>query len=248
MIRRIAGTWFNSSFIMKELRFFYNPEPRDCELPEEEAGHAVRVLRLTTGDEIWIMDGKGTFYQCTITETTKKRCLYQIDASLPQQPEWEGRIHLAIGPTKNMDRMEWMAEKVTEIGLDELTFLNCEWSERRVIKTERIEKIVVSAMKQSRKSRKPKVNEMTDIMDFIREMGEEKGQKFICHCHEGERPLLKDLYQGGDVTVMIGPEGDFSPEEVEAAEKAGFVAVSLGSSRLRTETAGMVSVCGVRYY
>lgn len=232
---------------MKEQRFFYNSEPLSGELPEDEAGHAVRVLRLTTGDEIWVMDGKGTFYQCTITEVTKKRCLYHIDSTLPQQPEWPVRIHLAIGPTKNMDRMEWMAEKVTEIGLDELTFLNCKWSERRIIKTDRIGKIVVSAIKQSRKSQKPKVNEITDVVEFIENVGRtSKGQKFICHCHEGKKPLLKDMYSGGDVTVMVGPEGDFSLEEVKAAEAAGFVAVSLGNSRLRTETAGMVSICIIR--
>lgn len=229
---------------MKELRFFHNPEPRSGELPEEEACHAVRVLRLGAGDEIWVMDGNGTFFRCTITETTKRRCLYRIEETMPQSREWEGHIHLAIGPTKNMDRMEWMAEKVTEIGVDELTFLNCAWSERRNVKEERIEKIVVSAMKQSRKGWKPTVNGMTDVADFIKETGERHpGQKFICHCHEGEKPLLHDLLQEGDVTVMVGPEGDFSKEEVELAEKMGFVSVSLGTSRLRTETAGVVGVC-----
>lgn len=229
---------------MKELRFFYNPEPECGELPEEEAGHAVRVLRLNGGDEIWVMDGKGTFFRCTITEATKKRCLYNIEESLPQTPEWKGHIHLAIGPTKMMDRMEWMVEKITEIGIDEITFLNCTWSERRVMKEERIEKIVVSAMKQSRKGWKPRVNGMVDVSEFIKNTADNStGQKFICHCHEGEKPLLKDMLKDGDVTLMVGPEGDFSKEEVELAEKMGFVSVSLGTSRLRTETAGMVGVC-----
>lgn len=140
-----------------------------------------------------------------------------------------------------MDRIEWFAEKATEIGFDELSFVNCRFSERKVIKTERIEKIVVSAVKQSLKARKPLVNELTDFGKFIQQKFE--GQKFIAHCYEGEKPLLKDvLIPGKDAVVLIGPEGDFSPEEVQKAEAAGFQAISLGKSRLRTETAALVAV------
>ena len=140
-----------------------------------------------------------------------------------------------------MDRIEWFAEKATEIGFNELSFLNCRFSERKVIKTERIEKIVVSAVKQSLKAYKPVVNEM---MDFSRFMEKDfSGQKFIAHCYEGEKPLLKDvLVPGQDALVLIGPEGDFSMEEVQKAKAAGFRAISLGKSRLRTETAALVAV------
>ena len=227
---------------MKEIRFFYNADPHSGELPEEEAAHALRVLRLSVGDEIWIMDGNGTFFRCTISECTKKRCLYSILETIPQDRQWKGHLHLAISPTKNIDRMEWLAEKATEIGFDELTFLSCRNSERKTVKDERIEKILISAMKQSHKSGLPKWNGMMDFDTFITLHAERDVQKFICHCWEGEKVVMKDQIKEGDAIVMIGPEGDFSKDEVEKAEKAGFVATSLGSSRLRTETAGLVAI------
>jgi 16S rRNA (uracil1498-N3)-methyltransferase len=145
-----------------------------------------------------------------------------------------------MAPTKNMDRNEWFAEKATEIGFDELTFLNCRFSERKVIKAERIEKILVSAIKQSLKANLPVLNEMTDFDKFISR--DFPGQKFIAHCYEGEKPLLKDvLRKGEDAVVLIGPEGDFSPEEVEKALSKGFQPISLGKSRLRTETAALLA-------
>ena len=138
---------------MKETHFFYVPDARTAvELPEEEAQHAVRVLRLKEGDEMMLMDGQGTFYQALVTMATNKRCCYQIAAVQPQKRAWNGHVHLAIAPTKMIDRMEWMSEKATEVGFDELTFLNCRFSERRMVKLPRIEKIVVSALKQSRKA------------------------------------------------------------------------------------------------
>ncbi len=234
---------------MKEVRFFYAPDaPLAIELPEEEAAHAVRVLRLEQGDELMLVDGKGTFYKAVITETTKKRCMYRITETMPQQRQWKGHLHIAMAPTKNMDRTEWFAEKATEIGFDELTFLCCKYSERKVIKTERIDKILVSAMKQSHKAEKPCLNEMVDFMDFIAR--DFAGDKYICHCYGedndvelGSKKLLKDvLRKGGDALVLVGPEGDFSVDEVVAAEKAGFIPVSLGNSRLRTETAALVAV------
>lgn len=234
---------------MKEVRFFYTPDaPAAIELPEEEAIHAVRVLRLEQGDELMLADGRGIFYKAVITETTKKRCLYRITETMPQQRQWKGHLHIAMAPTKNMDRTEWFAEKATEIGFDELTFLCCKFSERKVIKTERIDKILVSAMKQSHKAEKPKLNEMLDFMDFI--ALDFPGDKYICHCYGeenevelGNKRLLKDVIKkGGDTLVLVGPEGDFSVDEVVAAEKAGFIPVSLGESRLRTETAALVAV------
>lgn len=224
------------------MHVFYTPDiVVDGELPEEEAGHCLRVLRLGVGDEVMLTDGKGFFYKAVITAATGKRCQVKVVETIGQAPLWNGRLHLAMAPTKNMDRIEWFAEKATEIGFDELSFVNCRFSERKVIKTERIEKIVVSAVKQSLKARKPLVNELTDFGKFIQQKFE--GQKFIAHCYEGEKPLLKDvLIPGKDAVVLIGPEGDFSPEEVQKAEAAGFQAISLGKSRLRTETAALVAV------
>ena len=242
---------------MKEERFFYDPLVSG-ELPQEEAHHAVKVLRLQVGDEMWLMDGKGTFYRATITAATGHRCLYRIEESLPQEPAWQGHLHLAMAPTKLMDRVEWFAEKATEIGFDELTFLDCQFSERRVVKEERIDKILVSAVKQSRKAWKPQLNGMQKFRDFIRQ--EREGDKFICHCHLSEEftaagystgdssfftlhsSLFTSLRPGVPSTVLIGPEGDFSIEEVKLAMEHGYRAVSLGRSRLRTETAALVAV------
>lgn len=223
------------------MHVFYTPQIQTCaELPEEEAAHAVRVLRLQAGDEVMLTDGEGSFYRAEITTATNKRCLVRVLETQPQAPLWSGHLHIAMAPTKNMDRTELFAEKATEIGFDELTFLNCRFSERRVIKTERIAKILVSAMKQSLKARLPRLNEMTDFDRFVTQPF--TGQKFIAHCYEGEKPLLKDVVQHGeDALVLIGPEGDFSPEEVEKALANGFRPISLGRSRLRTETAALVA-------
>ena len=232
---------------MKEERFFYDPQVSG-ELPSEEAHHAIRVLRQQVGDEIKLMDGKGTFYRAVITAATGHRCLYRIEETLPQQPAWQGHLHLAMAPTKLVDRVEWFAEKATEIGFDELTFLDCQFSERRVVKEERIEKILVSAMKQSHKAWKPMLNEMKRFGDFIKQ--EREGDKFICHCYDmkdveqnSSKPLLMEvLRRGVDTTVLIGPEGDFSLDEVRLALQNGYHSVSLGRSRLRTETAALASV------
>lgn len=224
------------------MHVFYTPDIQTSpELPEEEAQHCVRVLRLSAGDEITLTDGNGNFYRAEITASTNKRCLVKILKTIPQEPLWSGHLHIAMAPTKNMDRNEWFAEKATEIGFDELTFLNCRFSERKVIKTERIEKIVVSAIKQSLKARLPKLNEMIDFDKFIAQ--EFTGQKFIAHCYEGEKPLLKNVLKSGeDALVLIGPEGDFSEEEVTRAIEKGFRPISLGKSRLRTETAALMAV------
>ena len=244
---------------MKEERFFYDPQ-LNGELPQDEAHHAVKVLRLQVGDEMWLMDGCGTFYRAVITAATGHRCFYRIEETLPQKPAWQGHLHLAMAPTKLMERVEWFAEKATEIGFDELTFLDCQFSERRVVKEERIDKILVSAMKQSRKAWKPLLNcstkqndsknGMRRFRDFITE--EREGDKFICHCYnENEelrmkdevKPLLFDVLRPGiPSTVLVGPEGDFSIEEVLMAMQNGYRSVSLGKSRLRTETAALVAV------
>lgn len=223
------------------MHIFYTPDIKNnLELPEEEAKHCLKVLRLTQGDEIMLTDGTGNFYNAEITTATNKRCLVAIRETIYQEPLWKGYLHIAMAPTKNMDRIEWFAEKATEIGIDELTFLNCRYSERKVIKTERIEKITISAMKQSLKARLPKINDMTAFDAFINHTTAE--QKFIAHCYAGEKPLLKDVLKPGkDTVVLIGPEGDFSEEEVQKATDKGFIPISLGKSRLRTETAALVA-------
>lgn len=249
---------------MKEVRYFYVPEAAtQVELPAEEATHALRVLRLKGGDEIFLMDGEGSFYRAEVTAASSKRCLYEIKETMPQQRAWKGHIHLAIAPTKMMERIEWMAEKATEIGFDELSFLNCQFSERKVVKTPRIDKIVISAVKQSHKAWKPVVNELESFKEFIQTP--RPGRKFICHCYEeiekkdffreissfsddadGKDASLsvdsKDASSSADITVLVGPEGDFSIDEVRLALENGYESVSLGTSRLRTETAGLVAV------
>lgn len=232
---------------MKEIRFFYVPDAGSAEeLPQEEATHALRVLRLKAGDAINLMDGVGNFYQAEVTLATNKRCLYEIKEVLPQKAAWRGKVHLAIAPTKMMDRIEWMAEKATEIGFDELSFLNCKFSERKTLRTDRIDKIVVSAVKQSHKAWKPLVNDMVTFKEFI--ATPRSGRKFICHCYEEVEKLdffaelQKEDEENPDITVLVGPEGDFSIDEVKMALAHGYESVSLGTSRLRTETAGLMAV------
>lgn len=224
------------------MHVFYTPDiDHSNALPEEEATHAVRVLRLQPGDEVMLTDGKGCFYKAEISVCDKKHCLVNILDKQPQAPLWRNHIHLAVAPTKNMDRMEWLAEKATEIGLDEITFLDCRYSERKVIKTERIEKILVSAIKQSLKARLPILHDMTSFVQFVSQPF--NGQKYIAHCYKNQRQELRDvLVPGEDAVVLIGPEGDFSEEEVSLALSKGFTPVSLGPSRLRTETAALVAV------
>lgn len=236
---------------MKEVRFFYTPDVHtSCELPSDEAMHCVKVLRLKEGDEIHLTDGRGRFYRAEIMTVASRRCLFSVLEEWEQPKEWSGHLHLAMAPTKNNDRTEWLAEKATEIGFDELSFLNCQNSERRVIKSERIDKILVSAMKQSHKASKPALNEMMDFKSFLKK--EFDGQKFIAHCYdesdiqhgaEAEKPFLLDVLESSkNALVLVGPEGDFSVEEVREALSKGFRSVSLGRSRLRTETAALVAV------
>ena len=231
---------------MKEVRFFYVPDAANCtELPEEEATHALRVLRLKAGDEMMLMDGKGNYYRAEVTLAHTHHCCYAIRDVLPQERQWKGSVHLAIAPTKMMDRIEWMVEKAVEIGVDELSFLDCQFSERRIVKLPRIEKIVISAVKQSRKAWMPQVNEIKSFDDFINTISSE--HKYIAHCYD-EIPrtyLFDELRLSSDTcdaVVMIGPEGDFSIDEVRRAMGKGFKSVHLGTSRLRTETAGLSAV------
>lgn len=231
---------------MKEIRYFYAPDAASTnELPEEEAVHAVRSLRLEPDDEIMLMDGCGSYYKAVVTMTTKSRCLYRIIETVKQERQWKGHVHLAVAPTKMMERMEWMIEKATEIGFDELSLLNCRFSERHNVKIGRLDKIVVSAVKQSRKGWKPIINDIENFKDFIKRPF--SGRKYIAHCYdEIERSyLFTELgmpSDNNDCLILIGPEGDFSLDEVKEAVDNGFVSVHLGKSRLRTETAGLSAV------
>ena len=225
---------------------FYAPDiATTMLLPDEEAQHCVRVLRLKEGEDIEVVDGKGTLYRCHIVNANAKNCAVAVDETVSVAPHWGCRITVAIAPTKNMDRMEWMAEKVTEMGVDRIVPLLCRYSERKVLKTERLRKILVSAMKQSLKATLPELDEMTPIADFIKNAP--SGQRFIAYCDPEipRRDFVKEYEAGNDVTIMVGPEGDFSQPEIRAALDAGFIPVTLGNSRLRTETAGMFACAAV---
>lgn len=231
---------------MKEARYFYVPNAtEDNELPTDEAIHAIRVLRLKIGDDIFLIDGKGSFYEAVVTLANSKHCLYKITQTLVQNKTWKGHIHLAIAPTKDISRIEWLVEKATEIGFDEISFLNCQFSERKNLRIDRIERIVISAMKQSRKAWKPIVNNMLSFEDFMQK--EVTGQKFICHCYNEieKTDFFSKINNSGlfeDITVLIGPEGDFSINEVHQALQQQYKSTTLGNSRLRTETAGLAAV------
>ena len=231
---------------MKETRFFYVPDAdQQQELPATEAMHAMRVLRLKSGDEMFLMDGVGNYYRAQVTIATTHNCYYDIVERLPQTPQWQGRIHLAIAPTKMLERIEWLVEKATEIGIDEISFFHSKFSERKLLKTARLEKIAISAMKQSRKAWKPVLHEILSFKEFLAMPVE--GRKYIAHCYEEiPRVSLFTELQALDaiepVTVLIGPEGDFSIDEVQMAIEAGYQSVHLGNSRLRTETAGLMAV------
>lgn len=224
------------------MQLFYVPDIKGSEviLNETESKHAVRVLRLKEDDRLQLIDGKGGFYTAKIASAHPKKCKLSITNSEFDYGKKDFSLHIAIAPTKNIDRFEWFLEKCTEIGIDEITPILSEHSERKVIKPERLEKILVSAMKQSVKAYLPKLNKLTSLKDLLESATE--NSKFIAHCNEGEKPHLKDVIDAEDnVLLLIGPEGDFSQEEVKMAKRNGFNEISLGTSRLRTETAGVVA-------
>ena len=233
---------------------FYAPDiATNPQLPETEAHHCLKVLRMKSGDSLWVTDGKGFFYRAEIADVyyrgiagqarndkTPNCCNINLLETIPQPSLWKGKIEIALAPTKNTDRIEWFAEKATEIGIDKISFLRCRFSERKEISTERILKIMVSAMKQSEKAKLPELQEMINFKEFIRQDFE--GQKFIAHCYSDEKVLLAQAYSKNEnVLILIGPEGDFSEEEIKLAKEHGFIPVSLGESRLRTETAALVA-------
>lgn len=221
---------------------FYTPHiSSTLELPEEESLHCAKVLRMAEGDEVLLADGKGTFYRAILQLVHPKRCKVEIIEQLKDETERTFAIHIALAPTKNMDRIEWFAEKATEIGVDAITFLKCRYSERKEIKLERVQKIIVSAMKQSQKASLPDLDGIIDFAAFVKRPFD--GEKYIAHCYSDQprNEFSANYTKGKNVLVLIGPEGDFSEVEVAMAVEHGFVPVSLGKSRLRTETAALVA-------
>ncbi len=224
------------------MHLFYTPDISDktYTLNETESKHCVKVLRLNVNDQVELIDGKGSFYEAKIVDPNPKKCKIEITNTIQEFGKRNHYLHIAIAPTKNMDRFEWFLEKATEIGIDEITPLLCDHSERKVIKIERLEKIIISAVKQSIKAYKPKLNVLTKYSDFIKQNFD--GSKYIAHCEEYEKQSLKANYNVGKNTlILIGPEGDFSPNEIKLAKENNFLETNLGDSRLRTETAGVVA-------
>ncbi|MCM1318698.1 MAG: 16S rRNA (uracil(1498)-N(3))-methyltransferase [Bacteroides sp.] len=223
---------------------FYCPDiESDPTLPESESQHCVKVLRMTEGDTLVAVDGIGRRYSCRLIDAHPKHALVEIISSEDHPLPWSNNIAVAVAPTKSIDRMEWLVEKLTEVGFNRFIPLRCRFSERKDIKRERLEKIAVSAMKQSLKAMLPQIDEMTPIMSVIKSDEYAGWQKFIAYCDPSipRRDIVEAYIPGRDTIILIGPEGDFSPEEINAALAAGFIPVTLGDNRLRTETAALYS-------
>jgi len=222
------------------MQLFYLENPKnEIILSAEESKHATKVLRKKEGDILNFTDGKGAFYKAEIIVADSRKCRLKVVSTEQKEKQHNYHLHIAIAPTKNMDRFEWFLEKATEIGIDEITPIICTHSERKKIKTERCNRILLSAMKQSLKFHVPKLNEAMSLSDFIKQ--DYKGTKYIAHCEDGEKKELKRVNKTEKTIILIGPEGDFSPKEIELALQNQFKAVSLGTSRLRTETAGIIA-------
>lgn len=221
------------------MHLFYSPHIQGDSfiLEEQESKHAIRVLRLGRGERVILVDGKGGWYEASIMDDHPKRCSLKIESRTEAYQALPYRLHLAVAPTKNLDRFEWFLEKATEIGLTEITPLICNRSERRQFKAERLEKILVSAMKQSLKAYKPVLNNPLSVDEFLKT--EQHGTLGIAHCYPLERLGINELKSSEKYTLMVGPEGDFTEDELGKALKAGYLPFHLGPSRLRTETAAV---------
>ncbi len=219
-------------------------------LDPEESRHCIKVLRRKLNDTIDLVDGKGTFYQAIISETNPRKTAFTI---VDQQTEKTGdyRIHLAVAPTKRLERIEWLVEKTTELGVDCISFIECQNSERNRIRLDRLYRKAISAMKQSHKATLPVIQDVITLNEFIEDtsglLNDTDSNKFLAHLSKDSRPLTKLAAPAGSYCVLIGPEGDFSNEEIREAQEAGFQLISLGNSRLRTETAAMTAVAGLHF-
>jgi len=221
------------------MNLFYTPdiEGEFYTLSEEESKHCVKVLRLEKDDRVFLIDGRGGFYTAKISDPNPKKTLLELVEVKREYNKRNHYLHIAVAPTKNIERLEWFLEKATEIGIDEITPLLCERSERKEVKLDRLNKIITSAVKQSLKAYHPKLNPLTKYKDFV---ATATGEKFIAHCMDDLKSELRSYIQlGGNYTILIGPEGDFSPAEVSQAQASNFKGITLGASRLRTETAAL---------
>ena len=220
---------------------FYSPDILiSSQLPETESHHCVKVLRMRNGDLLTVTDGKGSFYKCTLVDANPKHSVVSILKKIDVNPSRNFILHIAFAPTKQMDRNEWFVEKATEIGIDRFSPIISNYSERKEIKSERLTKTAISAMKQSQQPFLPQIDETISFNDFIKHPF--NGNKYIAHCYETPKiPLAQTYKKGENALILIGPEGDFSEEEVERAINSGFKPISLGESRLRTETASLIA-------
>lgn len=228
------------------MHLFYTPDisGNTYQLSESESKHCIRVLRLKRGDEVRLVDGRGGRYSALVESEDPRHCLLVVKEREQTASDFPYYLHIGIAPTKNMDRMEWFLEKVTEIGVNEITPVICERSERRDLRTDRLERVVVAAMKQSLKSFLPVINDPLPFSKWISTV--QSGFRGIAHCMPGEKISLWDINRIDEVCLAIGPEGDFTEAEVGLALKSGFTGLDLGTSRLRTETAGVVAVHGIQ--
>lgn len=219
-----------------------------AKLSAEESKHCVRVLRMTMGDELWVTSGDGVMCRARISTPDDRCCEVEIVERMADYQRRPFHLHLAVAPTKNTARLEWLVEKAVEIGVDRITPVICDHSERGNQKIDRLEKIALSAMKQSLKALKPEIDQPVKLMDFLAQEQGSMAKKLVCYCSGDERHTLQELYQPGqDALVLIGPEGDFSTKEIETALHTGFLPVTLGSCRLRTETAGLYAVTALNF-
>ena len=226
------------------MHIFYHPQlvEKIGFLNEEESKHCIQVLRMKVDDTMLIVDGMGGFYKAKISSAHPKKCSFEIIESQQNYQKRNFKINIACAPTKNIDRFEWFLEKATEIGIDSITPIICENSERTLVKLDRLQKVLVSAMKQSIKAYLPLLNEAISFKQYISNNAEIIGQKFIAHCHDlPKSELKKQCLPNSESLILIGPEGDFSNQELKLAIENGFVPVSLSESRLRTETAALVA-------
>ena len=232
------------------MQLFYNSEidknTKEITFNNVESRHIVKVLRKKEEDQIFITNGKGELFDCKITSANHKRCIVSVINREEKKQPRDYYLHIAISPLKNNDRLEWFLEKATEIGIDEITPILCDHSEKKFIKSERLKKIILSATKQSLKFHLPKLNPLISYSEFLKK--EHKNTVYIAHCDEGIKDFLQNHIEPKEsVTILIGPEGDFSSKEIANGIKSGFIPITLGKNRLRTETAALVAVQNISF-
>lgn len=214
-------------------------------LNEEESWHCSKVLRMEVGEMVYLLDGKGMQYVAELEQVHEKNCVAAIKQSITIQKR-SRYLHLAVAPTKNMDRMEWMVEKVTELGIEEISLITCKNSERKHMNAERLRRVMLSSVKQSRQAYLPTINDTLSLSQFLEKIQVVNGKKLIAHCHHSADKITLTANETNPVILLIGPEGDFTTQEVELALRQSFMPVSLGESRLRTETAGIYAAAFFR--